>query len=519
MGGLIDDIGNGLGDLGRGLKNRVDDGLGAIEDGIDSGKKALGETVDWVTDETGKRLDEYGLHKAADVVTDWGDGVASDLGATPGEKQLGQTEDANELVHGDPAKILASAAHLKDFRAAFEKVGQGMRKVDSSRWKGMGGDAFREKFGVHPTKWLHAADACETAAAALEAYAETVRWAQGRASEAIEMYRAGRRASEEAKAAAAAQGATEATVASAQEAGKAAEAAIAEARDRLSHAREQRNAAAAEAEARVDRALAHAPAEPPPLDRLGDNLVDGFQAYNVEMTHVVGGALKGTAGLLNFARGLNPLDAYNLTHPAAYMQNVSMTLSGLVSTSAHPDRVVTAAVEGFKDDPSEFLGRLLPELIGTKGTGLARGGLRLAAREGLETGATNLATKGAKYGDDLAAAAPHPPAPSSWADDAAPHTPPAGPAEEAVSGLPKSWTIDNATAHPGPVGLVDDLPSGSWDDLGQGAHHVDEGATHAQSADPKAGHADGGLPTSPTSPRMNSIPSTSRRNTRPQLPK
>ncbi|MEU8616707.1 putative T7SS-secreted protein [Streptomyces sp. NPDC048623] len=489
MGGLLGALGDGIGDLGRGLKDSVDEGLGTIEDGIDSGKKALGETVDWVTDKTGERLDAYGLHKAADVVTDWGDGFASDLGATPGEKQLGQTEDANELVHGNPANILASAAHLKDFRAAFERVGQGMRKVDSSRWKGLGGDAFREKFGVHPTKWLHAADACETAAAALEAYADTVRWAQGQADEAVEMYREGMRVSEEAKAAAAARGATDATVTAAHEAGRAAEAVVAEARARLAHAREQRNTAATDAQTRVERALAHAPAEPPPLDRLGNGLVDDYLAYNTELTHGLGGVLKGTAGLLNFARGLNPVDAYNLTHPAAYMQNVSMTLSGLVSTSAHPDRVVTATVEGFKKDPSEFLGRLLPELIGTKGTGLARGGLRLAAREGLETGATSLATKGVKYGDDLAATASHhPPSPVNWADDVAAHPPLTGPAEYAASGLPKSWTIDTPAAHPSPTGLLDDMPAGkSWDDLTQPTHHMDEGTAHADTADPKAG--------------------------------
>ncbi len=107
---------------------------------------------------------------------------------------------------------------------------------------------------------------------------------------------------------------------------------------------------------------------------------------NTELTHVVGGALKGTAGLLNFARGLNPTDPYNLTHPAAYAQNVSMTLSGLVSTAAHRGDL-TAAVDGFKKDPSEFIGRLIPELIGTKGAGLARGGLRLGLKKGLEEGA------------------------------------------------------------------------------------------------------------------------------------
>jgi hypothetical protein len=465
MGGLLDDIGNGLSDLGKGIEDGINEGLGAIEDGIDSGKKALGETVDWATDKAGERLDSYGLHGVADTVTDWGDGVASDLGATPGEKQLGQTEEANELVHGNPTKILESAAHLKDFRAAFEQVGQGMRKVDSSRWKGEGGDAFREKFGVHPTKWLHAADACEEAAAGLEAYAHTVKWAQSVASEAIDMYRKGKRAEGEVKAAVAASEDPDAAKSpEALRAEEAAKAAIEEAKALLAHAREQRNTAATDAQARVEKALAHAPAEPPPLSRLGDNLVDGYMAYNTELTHVVGGVLKGTAGLVNFARGLNPADPYNLTHPAAYMQNVSMTLSGLVSTVAQPERAVSAAVESFKKDPSEFVGRLFPELIGTKGTGFAAGGLRAAAREGLEAAATNPVTRnGLKYGDTAT------PPPTGLPNGMTPQWPPTGAADNAASQLPPGWTIDDASmaAHPTPTGVADNAAS-PWNPAGYG---------------------------------------------------
>uniref|UniRef100_UPI0005BE18B6 putative T7SS-secreted protein n=1 Tax=Streptomyces sp. NRRL WC-3725 TaxID=1463933 RepID=UPI0005BE18B6 len=71
-------------------------------------------------------------------------------------------------------------------------------KVDSSGWKGEGGDAFREKFGVHPAKWAQAAEACNTAAGALESYADTVKWAQGQAKEAVELYKKGVKASKDA---------------------------------------------------------------------------------------------------------------------------------------------------------------------------------------------------------------------------------------------------------------------------------------------------------------------------------
>lgn len=393
----------GLGDLTNSL-------LGEGEHLWDEGKKKLGEAVDYGTDKLGGALDYVGAHDWADSVEDWGDEVASDLGATPGEQQLGQTEEADELVHGHPDKIRESAKHLRDFHGAFDKVSSGLKKVDSSGWQGQGGDAFREKFGVHPTKWAQAAEACDTAAGALEAYAGTVKWAQGQAKEAVELYKKGVRASKDAADAYNKKvDAYNAKIKANENPGPKPEpfhdpgkADIKAAAEKLAEARKQRNTAASEAQGKVKAALAHAPAEPPPLQRLGNDLTDGYQAVNTELTHVVGGALKGTAGLLNFARGLNPTDPYNLTHPAAYVQNVNMTLAGLVSTAAHPERVVQAAVDGFTKDPSEFVGRLIPELVGTKGAGLARGGLRLglrtAAKEGLEGGVENAARRSVRDG-------------------------------------------------------------------------------------------------------------------------
>ncbi|MDX3639369.1 putative T7SS-secreted protein [Streptomyces sp. MB09-02B] len=393
-----------------GIRDGLNAGLKVGEHLVDEGSKKLGEGVDYATDKVGDGLDYVGLHGAADAVEDFGDELAADLGAMPGEQQLGESEEADELIHGNPAKIRESAKHLKDFQAAFDKVGTGMKKVDSSTWKGESGNAFREKFSVHPTKWLHAADACETAAGALDAYAETVKWAQTQAQEAIALYKQGKKAS-----VAAVEtynkkvDAYNAKIRADQDPGPQPEpfhdpgiADMRAARDKLAQARKQRNSVASETQTKVRAALAHAPAEPPPLDRLGNNLVDGAQAYYTELTHVVGGALKGTAGLVNFVRGLNPLDPYNVTHPAAYIENVNMTLSGLVSTAAHPERVAQAVVDGFQKDRSEFIGRLLPELLGTKGAGLARTGIRVGVKEGLEAGASNLTSQGVRLADDLA---------------------------------------------------------------------------------------------------------------------
>ena len=102
---------------------------------------------------------------------DWGDRAASSLGAKVGEQQLGQSEEADELIHGRTGDIAASVKSLRDFGAAFGLVGQGLKSLDSGHWKGEAAEALRERFESLPTDWLHAADAFEDAAGALETYA------------------------------------------------------------------------------------------------------------------------------------------------------------------------------------------------------------------------------------------------------------------------------------------------------------------------------------------------------------
>ncbi|MFF5297739.1 putative T7SS-secreted protein [Streptomyces sp. NPDC013161] len=430
----------GLGDL-------VNSGLGKLEDGVDAGKKLLGEGIDKGTDLIGDGLDYVGAHDWADKVEDLGDSLASDLGATPGEQRLGQTDQANELIHGNESNIRATAKHLTDFCTAFDKVGGGMRGLDSAQWKGEAADTFREKFAMHPPKWLHAADACDAAGKALESYADTVKWAQAQAQQAIDLYKRGKKASEQAVESYNKKvDAYNAAIKADKDPGPPLErftdpgrSDIARAREILAEARRQRNEAGEAAAGKVTAALKYAPAEPPPLNRLVADGLDGYTALNTEILHVGGGVIKGSADLVNFVRGLNPEDPYNITHPAAYVQNVNMTLAGLVSTVAHPERVPSALIDSFKKDPSEFIGRLIPQLVGTDGLGLAEGGLRIAAKEGLETSAASMASNGLKYGDELAGA------------------------EKAAAGAaPKDWS-----------------------DLARSTDQVSEKAIHADSVDPK----------------------------------
>ncbi|MFH7338156.1 putative T7SS-secreted protein [Streptomyces sp. KHY 26] len=392
----------GLGELGR-ITNTV---LGAGEDTWNAGKRKLGEGVDWAAHKVGGELDHAGLHGWADKVEDAGDGLASYLGATPGEKQLGETEDADELVHGAPGRIRESARHLRDFHSAFDKVGRGMRKVDSSGWEGEGGDAFRKRFGVHPAKWATAAEACLGAAKALESYADTVTWAQGQAEEAVGLYKKGTKASRDAAEAYNKKAdAYNAKVRAHEDPGPEPEpfhdpgkADVDSAVHKLAAARKQRDTAATEAEGRIKAALAHAPAEPPPLTRLRHDLKDGYTEVDTAAVHFLGGVVKGTAGLFTFVRGLNPLDVYNVTHPANYLQHVSMTLSGLLALDQHPDRALEGMWSDFEKDPSEFGGKMLPQLFVGDGVGLEAGLTRDAAEAGLRSAAEGTLKDGARAG-------------------------------------------------------------------------------------------------------------------------
>ncbi|MEV8021607.1 putative T7SS-secreted protein [Streptomyces sp. NPDC086554] len=395
-----------------GIGDIVDSGLGKLEDGWDATKKVTGEGIEWGSEQLADGLDHIGAEGAADAVKSVGASAASKLGANVDEQQLGESDHPGDLIHGSPGKIRASARHLTDFHKAFDKVGRGMRRLDSSHWRGEAANTFREKFAVHPTKWLHAADACEHAGQALDRYADAVKWAQGQAQDAIYLYKKGKSASDTAVEAYNKRAdAYNAAIKADKDPGPRPEpfkdpgkADVARAHEILAEARRQRNEAGQLAAATVKAALTHAPAEPPPLDRLKSNSLDGLKSVNTELTHVMGGALKGTGGLVNFVRGLNPVDPYNITHPAAYLQNLSMTLSGLASTATHPDRAVKAGYESFKEDPAEFGGRLLPEAVGSRGMGLAKGGVRSGVRQGAKEAAESGTQRGAReaVGDDPA---------------------------------------------------------------------------------------------------------------------
>ncbi|MGW1510514.1 putative T7SS-secreted protein [Streptomyces sp. NPDC002394] len=378
-------------DWGELADKAIDKGIDKIGAGIDKGKELLGGGVDRATDMTGELLDGAGAHDWADAVEDWGDRTASSLGAEVGEQQLGQTEQADELIHGKPEKIAASVKNLRDFQRAFDLVGGGMKKLDASHWKGAAADAFRGAFETLPTDWLHAADAMETAAGALETYSRAVLSAQDKAREAIALYKEGDQDSkaavetyEKQVAAYKAAAAGDTPLPAPGDFTDPGTAKRQRAQEILNDARKARDEAARSARSAVRAALAHAPKAPTGRERVKAELMDHGVGTSIELAHFSGGIVKGTAGLVDFVRSVNPTDVYNLTHPAEYYKGVNMTLAGLVSTVANPDRALQGTWDSLKGDPSEFFGRLAPELIGTKGSGLLRGGLRSTLKNGVK---------------------------------------------------------------------------------------------------------------------------------------
>ncbi|MGH3323761.1 MAG: putative T7SS-secreted protein, partial [Streptomyces sp.] len=351
------------------------------EDAAENTVEKVGDGVDYASDWTADRMDDAGMHSGANWVRDKGGSVANALGADVGELQLGQTDDEKKLVHGSPEKLRTTAGHLTDFKTAFTNVGNGLKGLDSQHMKGKAADAFREKVAVEPKKWFKAADACEKAATALKDFAGTVQWAQGEAKEAITQYKKGKDASDgyESKRTAyndavdtynakpADQRDPSSLPAKPGETDPGA-ADMKAAQEKLDEARRQRNEASGTARTAVQAARDAAPDKP----SYSEQVKDGLVGLALDYEHLQGGIIKGTAGVLTFVRSVNPTDPYNLTHPAEYATTLNNTAAGLVRMANDPVGTAKTMYDTFKKDPAEGIGRLIPELLGTRGLGAVK---------------------------------------------------------------------------------------------------------------------------------------------------
>ncbi|MEU2751827.1 putative T7SS-secreted protein [Streptomyces collinus] len=364
----------------------------AVEDGVEWAGNRVEDAGNWTAD----RLDDVGWESGADWVREQSRSVANRMGAEVDEMDLGQTEDKTKLIHGSPSKINATADKLRAFQTAFDDAGDGLKGLDSSRLKGETAQALRTAVSTQPPKWYAAADACAKALGALDAFAGTITWAQAQAQTAIDKWKEGVKASEDAAEAHRkkvddfnnavdrynAQPADKRDPASLpprpaatfEDPGKKL---MQEAQDILAEARKQRNSAAETARTAVRAARDMAPRKP----SYAEQLAGGFQEFQIMGDHVGGGIIKGTAGILNFVRSVNPVDPYNITHPAEYATSLNSLAAGLIVAANDPVGTGKQMVSDFMKDPAEGFGRLIPDLAltaATGGGGAAVKGIRIA---------------------------------------------------------------------------------------------------------------------------------------------
>ncbi|AXE28308.1 type IV secretion protein Rhs (plasmid) [Streptomyces globosus] len=351
----------------------------SVEDVVEDGAEKVGDFVEWGGDKAADVAEDVGWDSGADWIRDKSRSAANQLGADVAELELGQTEDPRKLVYGSAAKIREQVGHLNDFQKAFTSVGSGLKNLtEPDGLKGEAARAFREAVAKEPPRWFKAAEAFGKAADAMNRFAETVEWAQNKAKEALEDYNKAKKVSQDAHDAYTRQcDAYKAAVEakkdhlpprpsdSFDDPGKPLAAA---AQEKLDQARKQRNELAENAASAVRAARDAAPPKPSYAQQLGD----GLQYVDLAATHLLGGVVKGTAGVVSFARALNPGDPYNIAHPAEYLTNLNSTAAGLVTMANDPWGSGKKILDEFMKDPSEGLGKLIPELIGPKGAGTVK---------------------------------------------------------------------------------------------------------------------------------------------------
>jgi RHS repeat-associated protein len=409
-----DDAKDGVSDLVDQGTDVVDDVGDWAENAIDDGLEQVGEGVNWAADRVADGLDHVGAHDWADSVDRFGDDVSDALGGDVPEKELGETDDPKQIVHGEPEDVTAAATHLTAFADGFSTAGGALQKISVSEWTGEAASAFHATYDKHPALWTDAATACTDASSALDGYVNTLTWAQGQAKEAIALYDEGMKASKQAaddynKAVDDYNDAASTYNDKLRDGGDAGTkptppgpfkdpgtAKIERARTMVDEARKQRDTAADEAAQAIRTATQAAPAEPAFHDRMLANGVDLWALGQYNGVHATMGVLKGTGDLLRFVRTLNLTDPYNLTHPAQYLSGLSNTTAGLIYGLHHPTELLSGMLgDGWGTDPAESLGKLVPAVVlavATDGAGAAAG-----AGERGALGASGLA-------DDLARA-------------------------------------------------------------------------------------------------------------------
>ncbi len=322
------------------------------------------------------------------AVSGWVQEKATDVG-----QAVGLLED--DLIPGEPAATGSLAENLTTLGKAFDRAGAGFKKVDTGGWHGQAADAANEHMATEIPKWVAAADAFTDAGNAVADYQQTLVESKAKAARAKAALERAEQASEAAREAHNTKVDSYNTAVTAANAGGpppgAAPGAFSDpaAGERAAAQREIEQAQAAvqdagDRAARVVRAAAEAaPPQPGLLAKIEQEFTDQVQSAGRMGSSFVGGALESAQGLANMARMGNPLDIYNLTHPAEFGEQHQTMAMGVVGAVSDPYAAVKTVVDvdGWRNDPARAAGSMVPDALAS-----LAGGAGAASRIGRGVG-------------------------------------------------------------------------------------------------------------------------------------
>ncbi|MEC3952905.1 DUF6531 domain-containing protein [Nocardia sp. CDC153] len=359
-----------------GIGDWIDNVGGAIEHAVDDVETKAGSVIDRGAHTVADFARDHGAGGIADAIDEIGDQISNVLGGEIVEKELGQTKDKKELIHGEPSAIHDVVGKLKSMSASIESTGDALRTIDVADWTGKAATAFHTEFDKQPKAWFTAGDAFTKAAAHLDNWYWALETAQAKAQDAIDKWEA---ADKEEKSKKAAWNALSDKDKKSTPLVDTWTAMRNEARAILKNARSQRDNIASQVVSGLQAQTQEAPAEPPLSKRLSADFDDLKGVYDHGKLSFETGLLTSFSSIVQFARSTNILDPYNMSHPAEYFSSMADLGTGLVTAAADPGAVVDAMLSDARKNPFETGGAITGNIILTIATGGAGTAPKLAA--------------------------------------------------------------------------------------------------------------------------------------------
>lgn len=111
----------------------------------------------------------------------------------PPAKQLGQTQDPQELVPGDPEAVTAVATQFKDLHARADGAFDTFNRALVPGWEGHAARSYEVRHEEERERWKLFLTLADTSATALTTYSAALVTAQGKARTALETWNEGER--------------------------------------------------------------------------------------------------------------------------------------------------------------------------------------------------------------------------------------------------------------------------------------------------------------------------------------